>query len=357
MRQWEVYFYKKARFYYLLILPFLVAVFAPMVFATLKYPFFKELESYFEVALVTGMIFFMLGFFAVYRFSTRKHKTLLTLHNDTLRFLKKEIIVAEAQLDYGRYGSPAAGSLGTTLHISNKSNKISIGILNHTLKNVNAYSHPWSMKVDCFLEKNDLQSLLDSLEMKTLLSAVPVAHFSASETVFELRKPMSIGASLGLYYVFIAVTISSILAFSISNPIVITFMILVALGSFIYFKIRQDATGNGFFLVFVNGDVKLLHLNNRQQILSIGRSSIITRVYLKTNYGRTGSYTWLTLQLNLSKFRKITIGQPGPSGRNIWQNSGLSEVKFTFSDPQFKVDKSTWNKIASLMGVVPPMEY
>lgn len=355
MQKWDVYYYKKAKFYYLLILPFLVAVFAPMVFATLKQSQFKKFESWFEMALIVGMIIFMIGFFAIYRIATRKHKASLILQNGVLWFIKKEIIIAEAHLEYGRYGSPAAGSFGTTVYISNKSKKISIGVLNHTLSNINDYKHPWSMKVDCFLEKNELQSLLDSLAIKTKTSAASISNFAAHETVFELRKPMSIGATLGLYYAFIAVSITFILLFSISNPIVITLMILTAFGSFIYFKINQDSIGKGFFLVFRSGNVKILHLNTRREILSLPQSSVFYKVYLKTNYGRNGSYTWLTLQLNLTKFKKITIGQAGPLGRNIWKNSGLPEMKFTFSDPQFKVDQPTWNKIASLLGVVPPL--
>jgi hypothetical protein len=356
MQQWEVFYYKNANFYYWLIVPFILAVFTPMFFATSDRALFEKLEPHFGKLLMAGTVIFMLGFIAVYRIKTKKHNAMLILQHGAIRFLNNEIVLADVQLIYGRYGIPASGSLGTIFYLKNADRQMRIGILEYTLKNVNKYTAPWSMKVDCFLDKRNVEPLLNAIENRVQTLQPLAADFRQGEAVFELRTVAGFGANLLLFYGFISIPILIMLVFSITHPMLISLMILTAIAGLIFYKLKQDAKGQGFFLVFGNGLVKLLHLHTRKEILSVPLTTLTTQVYLKKIYGRTGSYTWLTLQMNLPDFKKITIGQSGPLGSNIWEKSGLPEKALSFSGPQFKVDKPTWNKIADCVGVVLPFE-
>jgi hypothetical protein len=241
---------------------------------------------------------------------------------------------------------PASGSLGSILYVSDGKQNLKIGIPYYTAENANYYTKDWTMSVDCFIDKNEMETLLPSIEKNRKIETIQGNIFNKNELVFELRRNMRAGKTMLLFYVFTAIPIGLLLAFNVNNYFATLTVTLAAIGGFIYYITQKGKKGTGFYMTIRNGQLNFLHIGSRKEIFSTAINNVNTDVYLIKLRGRFMSITYLTMKLKIPGFKNITIGQVSGWGKNIWKEKNLKEKWLTLSPPDYIVDAATWEKLA-----------
>jgi hypothetical protein len=351
MNTWPVYYYKKAKYYFLFFIPAIIAVFAPSMLINLDKELFKKYEWIFNRAPIVAMAIFMVGLIFVFIIKSIKRKSVLRIENGSLYFLNKCVNLNNANITFGKYGIPASGSLGSVLYVSEGRQELKIGIPSYTAENPNYYTKDWSMKVDCFIEKKDLETLLPAIEKKQKIETIQENTFNKNELVFELRRNMRAGKTMLLFYAFIAIPIGILLLFKITNYFASIFLIFAAIGGFIYFITQKGKKGTGFYMTIQNGQINFLHLESRKAIFSTALNSVNTDIYLIKLHGKFMNITYLTLKLRIPGFKNITIGQASDLGKNIWKDKNIKEKWFAVAPPDYVIYAENWEKLARIFSV------
>jgi hypothetical protein len=351
MNTWPVYYYKKVKYYFLLFIPAVIAAFAPSLLINLDKELFREYEWVFEKAPIVAMAIFMIGLIIVFIAKLKKRKSTLRLENGSVCFLNKCVCLTDANITFGKHGMPAAGSHGSVLYVIENKQILKIGILGYNAPNANYYTKDWSMSVDCFVEKKDMEALLLVIEKKQKIEAIQENTFNKNELVFELRRNIRAGKTILLFYAFLAIPITILALLNIDNYFVTLFLVLTGLGSFIYFITQKGKKGTGFYMTLQNEQASFLGLKSRKEIFSTSLNNITTETYLTKLYHESGSTTYLTMKLKIPGFKNFTIGQTSGWGENIWKDKNLNTKWFAVTVPDYIVDTDTWEKLARTFGI------
>lgn len=351
MHTWPVYYYKKAKYFFAVFIPFIILVFTPSILVNINKELFQQYEWLAEKAIIWAIVIFFVGFIAIIIIKSIKHKTVLTYKGNELQFLSKTINLANSIISFGKYGIPAGGSYGSVLFIQEGEKIFKIGILKYTVSDANLYTKDWTMNVDCFIDKKNIETLLPIVEKNHTIEAIQTNTFNKNEAVFELRRSMKMGKTLLLLYAFLAVPITILLAFNINNYLVILFLVLIGMSGYIYFLLRYNKKGTGYYMTIQNGMLSFLNLKSRKEIFSTPINTVKSKVYILELTSRFKIYYYLTIKLKVPSFKTLTIGQTTTWGENIWKDKNLKTNWWTFSPPNYIVDADSWNKLATIFDI------
>lgn len=351
MQNWNVFYYKKVKYYFLVFVPCILATFAPSILININKDVFKQYEWMAEKATIWAVIIFFVGFIIIMIIKSIKHKTTLNYNGNDLKFLQKTIHLLNSNISFGRYGMPGAGSHGSVLFIQQEDQIFKIGILKYTALDSNLYTKDWTMKVDCFIDKKDIETLLSIVEKKQKIETIQSNAFNKDELVFELRRSMKIGKTILWMYAFIGIPIATLLIFNINNYFVTLLLVLAGMGGFIYFLLRYNKKGTGYYMTIQNGMLNFLDLKSRREIFSTSINTIKTKVYILELTSKLMTFYYLTIKLKIPGFKTITIGQTSEWGNNAWKDKNIKTKWFTLSTPNYIVDTDSWNRLANAFNI------